>query len=164
MFCFKNVCHHCLNSFSSFQQAGVKGTLGRLVGVFEVTFAPSSSLFTWHVNEGEINFFYLLFFRPSRTKSGNTEPTFMFLSSMRYWRTGRTRSTSVNLWSCCLSFLHRYRVIITESLFCQQDEKGSGLKLKTPSKCCGVTSPCRPPTSRLSRRAARPVTEHRWSR
>lgn len=36
----------------------MKGTLGRLVGVFEVTFAPSSSVFTsCHDNEGEINFF-----------------------------------------------------------------------------------------------------------
>lgn len=36
----------------------MKGTLGRLVGVFEVTFAPPSSVFTWYVNEKEINFFF----------------------------------------------------------------------------------------------------------
>lgn len=61
---FFNVRHHCLNSFSLFKQAGVKGTLGRLVGAFEVTFAPSSSVFTWYVNEGEINFSLCFFLLP----------------------------------------------------------------------------------------------------
>lgn len=43
----------------------MKGTLGRLVGVFEVTFAPSSSVFTsCHDNEGEINFFSFFFAPP----------------------------------------------------------------------------------------------------
>lgn len=36
----------------------MKGTLGRLVGVFEVMFAPSSSIFTLHVSEGEIYYFF----------------------------------------------------------------------------------------------------------
>lgn len=38
----------------------MKGTLGRLVGVFEVTFAPPSSVFTWYVSEKEIHFFFFL--------------------------------------------------------------------------------------------------------
>lgn len=124
-----------------------------------------SVLFSFRIPQvinGDVNLVFV--FCPSRTKSGNTEPTFMFLSSLRYWRTGRTRSTSVNFCRRLPLILHGYRVIISPNLFCQQEGKGNGLKLKTPPKCCGATSPCRLPTSRLSRRAAWPVTEPRWSR
>lgn len=83
----KKVHHHCLNSFSLFKQAGVKGTLGRLVGVFEVTFEPSSSVFISHsmLMREKLTFFFFFFFAPPEPRA---ETQNLRLCSYRHWGTG----------------------------------------------------------------------------